>query len=244
MPRTRWELTPHEQVEHISGLKELRALGIDVDVPKVHSAAPDLDFEIGYGPPFYNVIFNSPHSGIVLLTGARIVARRSGICLDDNIEVSLPRGGANFQLWYTDGVREKPYRVAPELTLDWEEVLNHRLEQGIRLKQGRILEGLLLLIAFEAKLPKEYQHGERIELQIALIDSLNTEFVAEGTVLVDRRKEATQRPKPRRANPISEDSGLSAVPQQASIPSLSDQSPNRGKRTSSRHNEVSENTIG
>ena len=43
MPRTRWELTPHEQVEHISGLKELRALGIDVDVPKVHSAAPDLD---------------------------------------------------------------------------------------------------------------------------------------------------------------------------------------------------------
>lgn len=217
MPRTRWELTARAQLEHIARVEQLHDMGVDVKMPKLQCSDPDVDFEIGHGPNFCNIVFNSSPSRIVLVTGARIVPRRSGIYLDDNIRVRLPWEGTEFELWYTDGVRPRPYRVVPGLTLDWENVLNHQLEEGIRLQRGKVLTGTLLLVAYEAQLPKEYRQGELINVRVALIDSLGTELAAEGTVHVDRRREVTQQPQPRKEN-LFEDRRISAAPEQTRAP--------------------------
>lgn len=200
MPKTRWELTAREQVEHLARAEQLRAMGVDVEIPKLQSPVPDVDFEIGYAPDFHNIIFNSSPSRVVLVTGARIVPRRSGVYIDENIRVSLPWKGPEFDLWYTDGCKPHPYRVVPGLTLDPEDVLNHRLEEGMRLQRGKALTGLLLAVAYEAQLPKEYRHGTRISLRVALIDSLGNELAAEGTVHVVRHMEVKKRANHRKGN--------------------------------------------
>ena len=203
MPRTRWELPPHAQLEHMARLRQLAAMGVDVEMPEDSASTPEVEFEIGYAPSFHNIIFNASPSRIVLLTGARIVSRCSGIYFDENIEVTLPWNGPQFQLWYSDGVHEFPYRIVPGLRLDWNQVLNHQLEQGIRMQKRKVLTGMLLFVAYEAQLPVEYRHGTPIGIRVALIDSLGVEFPADGTVLVNRRLEpekVVQRQGPRRSS--------------------------------------------
>jgi hypothetical protein len=193
MPRTRWQLNPREQVEHRARAEQLRDLGIDLEVPKMLPPVPDVDFEIGYAPDFHNVIFNYSPSRIMLVTGVRIVGRHS-VYLDENIRVSLPWDGPEFELWYTNGYKHL-YRIVPGLTLELGKLINQQLEEGIRLQRGKVLSGLLLAVAYEAQLPKEFSHGTPIRLRVGLIDSLGDELAAEGTVHVDRRLEITQQPR-------------------------------------------------
>ncbi len=87
-------------------------------------------------------------------------------------------------------------RLSLGLTLDLGELINAQLEEGIKLKRGKVLSGLLLAVAYEAQLPKELRHGAPICLRVGLIDSLGNEHAAEGRVHVDRRLEITQQPRP------------------------------------------------
>ena len=204
MSRTRWVLSAREQIEHLARAEQLRAMGLDIAVPIRPSLVPVADFEIEYAPEFHNVILNIP-GRIVLATGARIVARRP-ILLEGNVDVRLPWNGPEFELLYPDANR--PYRLVSELTFDREDVLNQRLQEGIRLQRGDVLEGMLLLVAYQAQLPEEYCHGTPIGVRIALWDSLGAEIAAQGTVRVNRRMEAAPRLTPPKERLFGKSSAL------------------------------------
>ena len=133
--------------------------------------------------------FRDPN-GCRLLTGARIVARRSGIYLTEDIDVRLPCDGPPFTLCDIPEEDDRPNcRLGPGLYFQREQLLNQHLGAGIRLQKGQILWGFLLMVADRTQLPREYLDNDPIAIRVWLFDSLGTEDVADGVVGIDRRIE-------------------------------------------------------
>jgi hypothetical protein len=194
MPRTKWKLTKHEQFEHASSVAWLRTTGIDIRVPKLASVEPLVDLQIEYA---HNFIFNSSPDHMTLVIDVRLLPRRDGIYLEDNLRVSLPWEGPLFELWYRAGRESDPYRIPPCLSYRREDVLNEQLAEGIRLTKGKVVKGTLLLIAWDEQLPEQYRHGEIIDVGLSLFDTLGREFTRKTKIQVDR---AINRPQPKKQN--------------------------------------------
>ena len=195
MPRTRWELSRQQQKAHVVRAKRLAAMGVEIIEPKLQSNDPGVRFDIGYAPKFYNVIFNSSLSTVTLITGARIIANRARITLEEMITVTLPWEGSEFEFqpWSPDSWDADSYRVAPGLTVFSNELLPLHLDENPRLLPGKPYTGLLLAIAYGAQLPQDCEHGTPVSVGLTLYDSFDTELCAEGTVFIDRRAEIADR---------------------------------------------------
>ena len=187
MSRIRWELTAREHVEYSLRTEQLVAIGFDVQVPQRLSPAPDVDLEIGYAPDFLNIVFDLAPWRVVLVTGIKLVARRSGIYINDDVQITLPWGGHDFELWSVGDEEDRPCRLFRELCIDRNQVLNHRLEGGIRLQRGEVITGLLVAVALRTQVPSQHAHGALVKTSITFRDSLGTPFSAAGAVHVDRR---------------------------------------------------------
>ena len=202
MARKRRELTNSEQLKHAAEIEHLRDIGIDIGVNQSIATTPNLDFEIGYGPNFHNIIFKSTPWQIGLVMGARIVARRSDIYLTGDIEVQLPWHGPEFMLWEALDDDEWYFRFDPVGYFEKDQVLNLQLEAGLRLQPGKVLSGFLILVADGVQLPADYADRTPVDVQITLFDSLGTEYSAQGIVGVDRRIEADRNRMDRRREAI------------------------------------------
>ena len=190
MPRTKWTLTNNELIVHAARAAQLRAMGVEISVPPLPSPPPTVEVEIGFD---YNIIFNSSPLDVTLATSVRILPRRSGIYLADQVDVTVPFDTSTFELCYPTG-RDNKYWVLRNRSFDYAEVLNHRLESGIRLVKGKAVSGLLLLYA-QGQLPAEYRHGARINVNLTFFDSLGTEYDAQTAVRVHRQAESSCRSK-------------------------------------------------
>ena len=182
MPRTKWTLTQHELIEHAARSAQLRAMGIDIEVPPPPSSVPAVDFEIGDN---YDYICNF-FSNMILIIGARFTAQASGVLQADQVAVSLP---TQDRVWdFLDMPRGK--EPLPHLALYRDQVLNDRLVSGVRLRRDESLSGVLVLVGWDAHLPAEYVHGTHLMVEIALSDLSGAELRAKSTVYVNRKFEA------------------------------------------------------
>jgi len=189
MPRIIWNLSKREQLEHVARAQWLHSIGVDINVPRLPSCDPAVDFEIGYD---YSLISNW-YSDIVLVTGARITRQCSGTLQVDEAAVSLPWDGPPFDLLDMPTGNAKEYQIPPGLTLPRDQVLNDQLAPGVRLQRGKTLSGLLVLVGWDAQLPAQYCHGSMIRIEISLSDCSGAELRAKGAVRIDRKLEGNLR---------------------------------------------------
>src|SRR5580704_8911406 len=128
MPFMRRILSQAEGTEHLRRAEQLRASGVEIDIPKEwveNSRALD----IVLAGPAENIVFETPNGGFVYAVLARWVAVRSGlIVVDWNLNTDyddqiVPCSDSDRGTVYRLGRHE--YRRC--------EVLNERIEAGLRL---------------------------------------------------------------------------------------------------------------
>jgi len=204
MPRTKWNLTKYEQTEYASRAAWLRDMGIRIRVPKLAPVEPLVDLKVEFA---HNFIFNSSPDHMTLVVDIRLLPRRDGIYLEDNLCITLPWEGPVFELWYRKGRASEPYRITPDRTYRREEVLNEQLAAGIRLTTGKVVKGTLLLIAWDEQVPDQYRHGQIIDVGLSLFDTLGREFTTETKIQVDR----APHPKKRNQTPAASKAARSGL---------------------------------
>ena len=193
MPRNRWDLPKHQCDQQRAQAERLKAAGVAIEVPSERSTE-SVFIDFPYGPGFYvhNVIFDLGPGRLVIVAGVKLMARRSEICLED-CEFSLTWDGPQFSLWGL-GDERLDYRVTRDVVFAREEVLNHRLEEGLRLKRDEPVWGLLIAQAFSSQLPPEYSHGAPLTVGLTFIDRAGEACVTtEGEVRVDRKLGSSSR---------------------------------------------------
>ncbi|HEV3438212.1 MAG TPA: hypothetical protein VG122_12680 [Gemmata sp.] len=181
MPIRKLRLSRLEEAERLVCLQQLRAEGHDVEIPEElqeHSRALDIHI----GPPEENIIRQLPNGGIGCAVWARLIARRTGVILED------------FGLaaaWDPDLIPLSPgkkdlYSFARGFDFTREEVLNHRIEKPLRFHhRGYLAEGWLLALGQEP-IPDTYRHGMTARLEVRLTDQFGGHHFAQADAFVER----------------------------------------------------------
>ncbi len=84
-----------------------------------------------------------------------------------------------------------PYRFAPGLDFDFDQVLNHRIESFLRFRRGDIRDGWLLAMGSKP-IPEEYGPGRPAPLKIVLFDQFSQPHAASGEFGVERSAKTTR----------------------------------------------------
>jgi hypothetical protein len=211
MPIRKLRLSRADQAKYLDRLKKLRAEGLDFEIPEEwveNSRALD----IVLAGPAENTVIETPSHGVVYAVRIRGVAQRSGsivtewdLCTDYDDQI-VPESFNDRETVYRPGGQE--YRRC--------DVLNQRIENGMRLSRGQIVEGWLLATGLR-RVPMEY--GNTVSLELVLRDQFGHEITAECKASVLRRTQS-HRPGVRRGTGLD---GWSAYPTPAG-PSIEEES--------------------
>jgi hypothetical protein len=182
MPRTRWTLTTAEKDEYLARAQWLASAGAAIEISEPASQPSALIIS-QYGPEFHNIIINLRPGRIVVIVGVRLLAARTGITVCD-CAYTLPWKGSELFLW--NAPEGATYRLAKGLEFSQDEVLNHRIEEGMPLRRGLPVEGILVATGF-APLPEQYGHGMPVNVAISFFDQFDNAFPLEVELRVNRK---------------------------------------------------------
>jgi len=189
MPRTRWTLNRTEKDEYVARAKWLAAAGAAIEISETALSQPTALRISQYGPEFHNIIINLHPGRIMVIIGVRLLAARPGIMVCD-CAYTLPWEGSELFLW--NAAERSTYRLTNGLEFSRDEVLNHRVEEGMPLRRGLPVEGVLVATGF-APLPEQYGHGMPVDVAISFIDQFDNAFPFEVELRVNRRIGAAQK---------------------------------------------------
>src|SRR5437667_9164678 len=145
MPRTRWALTRAQKDAYVARAKWLAAAGADIEISETALSEPSALRVSQYGPEFHNIIVNLHPGRVVVIIGVRLLAARTGITVND-CAYTLPWEGP--ELFLSNIPERSTYRLTKGLEFSRDEVLNHRVEEGLPLRRGRPVEGVLVATGF------------------------------------------------------------------------------------------------
>jgi hypothetical protein len=182
MPVQQPRLSREKQAIYVACLQQLQAEGRDVEIPEEwQQNAERRDVEIILSSE--SIIFEPASGGVYYAVMVRLTALRSGLTLvhceistewDDQI---VAESFDERNLIYELGRQE--YRA--------DEVLNHKIEHNISLRRGQIAEGWILASGLRP-IPAEYGDHSTAPFELKLFDQFETEYAAEGTLSVLRRR--------------------------------------------------------
>jgi hypothetical protein len=162
-------------------LRQLQAEGIDVEIPErwqENSGA----LRIVLGGPAESVVFESATGGVCYAVIGRLVAERSGLILTewglstDHDEQIVPGSfDDRDRFWSLGGQLYRPC-----------EVLNSRIEKGLVLTRGQIVEGWLLATGV-APIPADHSNLAVVPFRLSFWDQFANEIVAEGRLSALRK---------------------------------------------------------
>jgi hypothetical protein len=182
MPRTKWALTRAAQDKYLVDAKWLASAGAAIEIPEPILSEPSPLRIDQYGPRYNHIVFNPNEFRVGVIVGVRLLALRSGIEICD-CHFALPWGDP--ELWDVSG--ESPrYRLTKGLEFDREEVLNSRIDEGLSLRVGKPVEGLLIATG-PAPLPTRYCHGAAVNGKLTFVDQFDRHYQAKMELLVNRR---------------------------------------------------------
>jgi hypothetical protein len=167
-----------QEAVYLDRLRQLQAEGIDVEIPEEWSQR-NRALDIIIAPPTASSICEPRTGSLIYIVLVRLVSR-SGLLLGDcDINTS----------WDHQIVLESFHDQGPVCRLGSaefcrREVLNHRIENGLRLSRGEMVEGYILGTGLQ-RVPTEYGDAA-VPLEIVFSDQLGHEFPAHGMVSVSR----------------------------------------------------------
>jgi len=156
----------------------MRALGVEIEIP------PEwLDCEaliIRTGDEHTMLVFDTRGGSAAYAIWVQLVARapitllgcQIRSYLDDQIVLASLTDNGQF---YKHGAMEFPKR----------QVLNSRLENGLSLRRGQMIEGVILASGLRP-IPTAYRHGSHLPCTLGFLDQYGNEISRESPLFVDR----------------------------------------------------------
>ena len=202
MPILRPRLSRTEAREYGRCLRALRAEGIDVNCPDDSlEDVPALDITVVGG--LASLIFNLPSGRAGYAIWLRLVARRSGLILPEQCEITtkfddqivfecFDPGGLICQLGQCSYLKT--------------EVLNDRFP--LRFHRRGLIDGVILATGLKP-IPPEYVQGMTVPIKLAFWDQFRNEIRVESKLCVDR----STTPRPKMMRPKSSLRGPERVPE-------------------------------
>jgi len=181
MPIRRPHLSRAELPRYLSAAQQLCAAGCDIEIPaewREHSNA----FDIHIGPPEENIIRQLPNGGVGCAVWARLIARRTGVILED------------FGLaaaWDPDLIplslgKKDLYSFARGFDFRREEVLNHRIEKLLRFHhRGYLAEGWLVATGLKP-IPDTYRNNMSVPVEVRFTDQFGSDHFGKADAFVER----------------------------------------------------------
>jgi hypothetical protein len=192
-------LTRREQAKYLTAAEELLAGGLALEIPdEWRDNTHALHIEIG-GPPASS-IYQLASGIVVYVVRVKLVAERGGMILED-FEIT-PAWDSSV---YPCGSERGSYRLAAGLQYDWNEVLNHRIENHLRFRRGDLADGWLLATGSKS-IPPEYGPGRPAPLEVAFLDQFSKQHKVSGDFVVERSAKTPKsavRPGPGLFDPVS-----------------------------------------
>jgi hypothetical protein len=179
MPTYKPELTSREQGKYLSIARELQAAGARVDIPdEWQENARFLRVTIAGSPE--SLITQLSPSIVLYAFRVRLLAEHGGRLQEFEVATCWDPG---ISPSYAEG--RTPYRFAPGLDFSVKEVLNDRIESGLRFRRGDVQEGWLLAMGNQP-VPQEYGPGRPAPVEVRFFDQFSQSQVASASALVQR----------------------------------------------------------
>ncbi len=184
MPTYKPELTRNEQAKYLSIAKELETAGTKFEIPdEWQENSRFLHIMIAGSPE--SLITQICPSIVLYAFRVRLLAERGVTVQEFEVAANWDPG---ISPCYSEG--RTPYRLAPALDFNVKEVLNDRIERGLRFRRGDLREGWLLAIG-NKPVPEKYTSGRPAPLDIVLVDQFSDRHVVTAEFLVERSGRST-----------------------------------------------------
>jgi hypothetical protein len=184
LPTYKPELTRKEQAKYLSIARELQVTGKEFEIPdEWQDNSRFLHIMIAGSPE--SLITQICPSIVVYAFRVRLLAERGVTVQEFEVAANWDPG---ISPCYSEG--RTPYRFAPALDFNVKEVLNDRIERGLRFRRGDTREGWLLAMG-NKPVPEEYGPGRPAPLNIVLVDQFSYQHVATADFLVERSARST-----------------------------------------------------
>jgi hypothetical protein len=192
MPIRRYSLCGARLATYRAATQELLRAGLIANIPEELETSRALDIIIA--PRYENILWQLPNGSTCCAILARLLGRRGDFILNDF---------AISSEWDPDFIplcaKEKSsYRLPCAFDFSWDEVLNHRFEDGLRFhRRGDVAEGLLLAVGYKP-IPDKYRNRMLVTLNVTLTDQFGDPHCARAEALLERsvrRVDHTAQPK-------------------------------------------------
>jgi hypothetical protein len=181
MPIYKPRLSRPEEAMKLDYLRQLQFEGLDVEIPEEWQENSRV-LDIVTAGPAESTVFESASGGVCYAVLTRLVAERSGSILTDWAlstdydEQIVPESFDDRDpVWILGG---QVYRQG--------EVLNHLIENGLRLSRGKMVEAWLLATGL-GPIPAHYRNLSVARFQLSFWDQFGREFSANGSLSVLRK---------------------------------------------------------
>jgi hypothetical protein len=181
MPIHKPRLSRAEEAKYLTRLRQMQAEGLDVEIPEDwQDNSRTLDIVVA--GPEQSTVFESASGGVCYAVLARVVAERPGLILTE---------WSMSTVYDQQIVAESFDDRGPECKLGGQvyrtdEVLNHRIEKGLRLSRGTLFEGWLLATGI-TPIPAEYRNFAIVPFGLSFWDRFGNEYAATGQFSVVRK---------------------------------------------------------
>jgi hypothetical protein len=176
MPIRRRTLTQAERDEHLARAERLRASGVDIEIAAAWQER-NCPLEIIVAPSAVSMVFEFRNGGIGYAPFVRLTAR-AGLTIAD-CEIAT-----KWDDQIVLGSFRDPVCRLGTVEYRQSEVLNQRIENGLRLVRGESVEGYILATGLR-RVPTEY--GAAVPFGIVLSDPFGDPFHADGMLSVLRQ---------------------------------------------------------
>jgi len=180
MPLTKRSLTRAEMAEHLARAKQLRAAGLDIEIPEEwQENSCVLDIVVAGGCA--SLVCDSLTGGVHYAVGVRLVARLRVTLVDFRLTTEW-----DDQIVLHSFVGQTPLCRLGRLEYLRSEVLNQRIENSLRFHyRGQMVEGMILASGLKP-IPEAHRTGAIVPFRLTFTDSLGHEIGVEAELFVDR----------------------------------------------------------
>jgi hypothetical protein len=180
MPFIKRSLTRAEDAVYLGRAEQLRASGVDIEIPEERRAdACALDIVVARPPA--SLVCDLPRGGVYFVVRVRLHPLQSGLILPD-CQITTH--------WDDQIVLESFDERNPVVDFGGQlhqqsEILNQRIENNLRLYRGQVIEGLVLASGLRP-IPPEYRDGTIVPFQLTFTDQFDREFREQAELSVWR----------------------------------------------------------
>jgi len=193
MPARKVRLSRAEQARYLVAAQQLRDAGLPCEIPEL-SLATSYPLDIVVAPPHENTLRELPNGSVVYAVYARLLARRGGSILE-SFEIASEWDSALVPLC---AKKNGLYSFESAVNFVWGEVLNHRIENGLRFHgRGDLAEGQLLAIGHRP-IPEKYKDWMGAPLEVTFTDQFGEDHYVSAMAFVERcqpQRELPAQPK-------------------------------------------------